>query len=313
MATFPRRFLPPMSILRTFETAARLQNFSAAASELGLTQSAVSRQIAVLEDMLGAEVFVRERRAVRLTQAGDAYARSVREALRIISGATVGFRANPAGGTLNLAILPTFGTRWLAPRLPAFIAAHPGVTVNLTTRLEPFDFSHDTVDAAVHFGRGEWSGARLEHLMHETVVPACSPALRQAHRFVEARDLLQAPLLHLYSRPDAWERWFQHHGVDAAQVHGMLLDQFAVAAQAAMSGLGVALLPEFLIAGELERGELVRAVDLPMQSAEAYYLAWPPARQDYPPLVNFRRWLRQAASADRLSAAPATAAAWTAS
>jgi len=293
MRTLSRRFLPPMSALAAFEAGARLQSFTAAAAELNLTQSAVSRQIRVLEEQLGAELFVRERQTVRLSAAGQAYAQEVRRALQLIATATLALRANPQGGTLNLAILPTFGTRWLAPRLPRFLAAHPGITINLSTRLAPFDFQSDPLDAAIHFGPPEWPGARLDFLMNETVVPACSPALRERLGLRSAADLLAAPLVHLVSRPDAWEHWLRAAGVPFTELHGMLVDQFAVAAQAAIAGLGVALLPSFLIDTELARGDLVLAVNQPQASTEAYHLAWPLSRAHYPPLVAFRQWLQQ--------------------
>jgi LysR family glycine cleavage system transcriptional activator len=281
-----------MAVLCAFEACARLQSFTAAATELNLTQSAVSRQIRMLEEMLGSQLFVRERQKVRLTVAGGAYAQEIRTALQRISTATLGFRANPQGGTLNLAILPTFGTRWLAPRLPAFTAANPGITINLTTRLVPFDFQAEAIDAAIHFGLPEWPGARLDFLMNETVVPACSRELLKKHRFKIPADLMKAPLLHLVSRPDAWEHWFKAMGVEVNEVQGMLVDQFAMAAQAAISGLGVALLPRFLIGDELERSDLVEAIEGPVESAQRYYLAWPPARETYPPLQSFRKWLQ---------------------
>jgi len=292
MAT-ARRFLPSMSLLRAFEAAARHQSFTAAAAELNLTQGAVSRQIRVLEELLGSDLFLRERQTVRLTAAGETYAREIREALKRISSATLSFRANPRGGTLNLAILPTFGTRWLAPRLPRFLSQNPGITINLTTRLAPFDFNLEQADAAIHFGGPDWPGAELELLMSETVVPACSGLLQEQYGFETPGDLLKAPLLHLVSRPDAWERWFEVNGALPEPLQGMLFDQFATAAQAAISGLGIALLPEFLIEDELRRGDLVRALDLPMQSTERYYLAWPSSRSSYWPLTVFRHWIVQ--------------------
>lgn len=297
---FPsRRFLPPMSLLCAFEAAARHQSFTAAATELHLTQSAVSRQIRALEERLGAELFVRERQTVRLSAAGQAYAEEIRGALMRISSATLGFRANPQGGSLNLAILPTFGTRWLAPRLPAFFDQHPGITINLTTRLSQFDFQLEAVDAAIHFGTPHWPGAELALLMSETVVPACSPALLARYRFAQPHDLLRAPLLHLASRPDAWPRWLASHQVERTDpdTQGMLFDQFATAAQAAVAGLGVALLPRFLMTHELQQGDLVQALPhVPeMESAERYYLAWPTNRSGYPPLQALRTWLVQAA------------------
>jgi LysR family glycine cleavage system transcriptional activator len=292
-----RRFLPSMSYLHAFEAAARRESFTAAAKELSLTQSAVSRQIRLLEEALGSPLFLRERQTVKLTVAGRAYAAEVRAALQRIATATLEFRANPDGGAFNLAILPTFGARWLAPRLPAFIAENPGVTLNLATRLGPFDFALDPLDAAIHFGEPEWPGAELEFLMSESVVPACSPATRERFAFAAPADLLAAPLLHLVSRPDAWERWFESHEVAHGGLRGMLFDQFATAAQAAIAGLGVALLPKFLIEAELARGQLVEAVDAPTESAGRYYLVWPANRAQHPPLQAFRRWIKAAAAA----------------
>jgi LysR family transcriptional regulator, glycine cleavage system transcriptional activator len=243
---------------------------------------------------------VRERQTVRLTTAGESYAGDVRAALQRVSSATLGFRANPQGGTLNLAILPTFGMRWLAPRLPGFTALHPGITLNLTTRLAQFDFQSDQVDAAIHYGLPHWPGAGLDFLMKEVVVPACSPALRKSHRLARPADLRKAPLLHVMSRPDAWARWFAAMEVPFSDAQGMLVDQFAVAAQAAISGLGVALLPRFLVESELARGDLVLAVDRPLETPESYYLAWPLQRENYPPLKAFRDWIRsQAGNAPR--------------
>ncbi|WP_454852613.1 LysR family transcriptional regulator [Rhizobium binxianense] len=287
----PRRFLPSISHLAAFEAVARTGSVTAAARELDLTQSAVSRQIRALEEQLGVELFLRERQTVRLTVAGDGYAREIREALRRISSASLSLRANPHGGTLNLAILPTFGTRWLAPRLGRFLAANPGVTINLVTRLSPFDFRLDSIDAAIHFGHPHWPGAELSFLMSERTIPACSPDFLKTHAIGGPEDLLRVPLLHLSTRPDAWERWFAGNDVAFESVHGMLFDQFATAAQAAIAGLGVALLPTFLIGDELRRGDLIAAVDGEMESRERYYLAFPPERADYAPLAAFRDWI----------------------
>jgi LysR family transcriptional regulator, glycine cleavage system transcriptional activator len=237
------------------------------------------------------ELFIRERQTMRLTLAGDSYAREIREALRRISSASLNLRANPHGGTLNLAVLPTFGTRWLVPRLPKFLRANPDVTVNLVTRLSPFDFRLDSIDAAIHFGPPHWPGAELNLLMSERTLPVCSAEFRNSYRVEAAADLLDVPLLHITTRPDAWETWFTANGVPFQSVHGMLFDQFAIAAQAAIAGLGVALLPTFLIQDELARGDLVAAVDQAIESADCYYLACPIERTDYPPLAAFRSWL----------------------
>ncbi len=295
----PRRFLPPLPWLAAFEAAARTGSVTAAAKELSLTQSAVSRQIRALEEQLGVELFHREKQTIRLTVGGEGYAREVRDALFKISSASLNLRANPFGGTLNLAILPTFGTRWLAPRLPSFLSQNPGITINLVTKITAFDFRLEPVDAAIHFGHPEWSSGELTLLRQEIVVPACSPHLRDQFAFTQASDVRKAPLLHLASRPDAWERWMIMNGVPPDSVHGMLFDQFATATQAAVAGVGVALLPKFLIEEELASGKLVCAIDLPMKSAEAYYLVWPSDRASHPPLQAFKTWILAETASER--------------
>src|SRR3546814_10699085 len=146
MNLIPRRFLPPTPLLYVFESAARTQNFTLAARELSLTQSAVSRQIRAVKELLGWPLFHREKQNGYLTLAGSAYAREVRDALNRIASATLGFRANPAGSSLRIAVLPLFGARWLVPRLPGFLAENRDISVNLVTRTTAFDFRLDTVD-----------------------------------------------------------------------------------------------------------------------------------------------------------------------
>ena len=287
----PRRFLPSINLLTAFEAAARHQSFTNASRELNLTQSAVSRQIRLLEEILGADLFVRERQVVRLTTAGEAYARVVRQALYQISGATLGFRANPHGLTLNLEVLPTFAERWLIPRLPEFNSAHPDIQINLTSRSTPFDFASSSADAAIHFGAMDWHGVIYQPLMGEVVLPVCSPDFARRHRISGPEDLVDLPLLHLVSRPDAWERWFETMRVSIPDLRGMLLDQFSSIGKAAVAGLGVGLLPTFLVESELEDGDLVNPLDLPVVSNERYNLAGPPKRADYPPLRLFQAWI----------------------
>jgi LysR family glycine cleavage system transcriptional activator len=293
-----RRFLPSISLLTAFEAAARSLSFTLAAQELDLTQSAVSRQIKALEEQLGVALFARERQKVRLTAAGETYVRDVRAALSTLASASIALHANPGGGMLDLAILPTFGARWLAPRLAGFLDRHPGITIHFSTRLKPFSFANEHFDAAVHFGRPDWPDTKAVFLMEETVIPACAPAFADRYGPETAAGLAEAPLIHLSSRPDAWRRWFTAHGLTPDLEAGMVFDQFATAAQAARHGLGVALLPEFLIERELAEGDLVPAMDAPQRSEEAYYLVCPNERAGYPPLVAFRQWLVAEAGGD---------------
>lgn len=292
----PRRFLPSLSLLAAFEAVSRLGSITAAAKELGLTQSAVSRQILALEEQLSVGLFIRERQTIKLSLAGDGYAREIREALRRISTASLNLRANPEGGSLNIAILPSFGSRWLVPRLAGFLNANPSISVNLLTRTSPFDFRLDSVDAAIHFGAPLWAGAELSYLMKERIIVASSPDFQSKQPSVTPSDLLSLPLLHLTTRPDAWEKWFFAHDVAFDNVHGMLFDQFNTVGEAAIAGLGCALLPSLLFETEFEQGRLVELITSNYASDDAYYLAYTNERSTYPPLVAFKEWLELEAS-----------------
>ena len=300
----PRRFMPPLPLLVAFEAAARTGSITQASQELSLTQSAVSRQVKALEEQLGVELFIRHRQKIRLTLGGEIYARDIRDALSKISSASLNPLANPGGETLTLAVPPTFGARWLTPRLPDFRERYPDISLNILSRLERFDFGKQVIDAAVHFGSKDWSGIEMELLRYESVIPVCSPALRARHRFEQPVQLREAPLLHLTTRPDAWEQWMRAYNVCDHAVRGMLFDQFNTLFEAAASGLGVALVPEFLARQDLDCGRIVPALPAPMTTREAYYLCWPEERGSYQPLVIFRHWLLEQIRLDRSKDTP---------
>ncbi len=286
----PRRFLPSISALLAFEAVARLGSATAAATELSLTQSAISRQLKTLEEQLDVALIARQGRQLTLTSAGQAYVVQVREILNRLAQASVSARTNPTGGTLNLAILPAFGMHWLAPRLRDFAQGHPEVTVNLSTRLRPFAIQDSSFDAAIHFGHEDWPGVRYLPLMPETVVPVCATDLLDAP-LAQAEDMLKLPLLHLETRPKGWARWLSALGVQADPPPGMVFDQFSTMAQAAIHGLGVALLPTFFAEPYLRDGQLALASAQTTQSIGSYYLVWPETRDDGAALISFRHWL----------------------
>jgi LysR family glycine cleavage system transcriptional activator len=280
-----RRLFPPMSALLAFDAVVRLGSFTAAARALDMTQGAVSRQVAALEGQLGAALLARGTRPVLPTAAGRSYALQVRTALQALETGARGLGAAPTDGVLRLAILPTFGTRWLMPRLPGFIRRHPEVTLQFTTRIGRFDMAAEGVDAAIHSGRAEWPGARLTLLMAERVRPMAAPALLAGRR---AGDLEGLALLGLATRPRGWAEWRAAQGLAPGPDPAQTFEQVATLAQAAAAGLGVALLPAFLIAPELQSGALVPAgPDAP--SGTGYYFAENP---DTPaPTALFRDWL----------------------
>ncbi len=290
---FRKSFLPPIAELLAFEATARHSSISRAAEELHLTQSAVSRQIRQLEGQVGMDLFHRVRQRVVLTDAGRIYAADVREVLQQLSEVTQKTMArSDGGGLLNLAVLSTFGTRWLIPRLVDFAARYPDVTVNIASRPEPFDFAQVPMDAAIHFGTPHWAGAVCEYLMHEKVVPLCSPGYQKQHGIRQIQDLSSVVLLQQTTRPAQWADWFEQVGAESTHaLRGPRFEQFAMIAQAAVSGLGVALLPRFLVENEITAGALVELFPHALTSTDAYYLVYPESRANAPLVQAFRDWL----------------------
>jgi LysR family transcriptional regulator, glycine cleavage system transcriptional activator len=300
----PRRYLPPIPALMALEAVDRLGTASAAAEELSLTQGAISRALQSLEQQLGVPLLTRERQRLRLTPAGQDYVAEVRKALHLLASASITLRANPTGGSLNLAILPAFGMHWLAPRLARFAQAHPEVTLNLSTRLRPFDFATTPFDAAVHYGRQDWPGVHYLKLMDEEVVAVAAPGFPS---LTAVTDILDQPLLQLESRPGDWGRWLAHHGAPGQRPSGMMFDQFATLTQGAIHGMGAALIPTFLIQRELSEGRLIPIFGAPVPALGSYYLVWPEARPDRAPLRSLRLWLEGEGSDPALTPEPAPA------
>ncbi len=296
-----RRRIPSIESLAAFEASARHLSFTRAAAALSLTQSAVSKQVGVLEDYLGVRLFNRVKKRISLTEAGQLYARQLTAGLDRLEHDTVSIMAHRGvGDVLELAVVPTFATRWLIPRLPDFQRRHPDVTVNLTTRAEAFLFTDAAFDAAIHAGSAVWPGATSTYLFGEEMIPVLAPALLQRQSVREPVDLAALPLLHQSARHDAWPRWFEAAGVaDVDAIGGSRFELFSMLAEAARAGLGVALVPHFLVQAELASGELVAPFDINVSSDMAYYLVCPDGRQDRAALQHFSAWLVGQADAYR--------------
>jgi LysR family transcriptional regulator, glycine cleavage system transcriptional activator len=289
------RTLPPIELLRAFEACARHLSVSRAAEELHLTQSAVSRQVAALEALLELKLFRRIHRRLTPTLAGAAYAPEVRAILSDLETATLELMAHGgAGGTLNLSVVPTFGTRWLVPRLPRFLAAHPNLMINLQnfeTRPRRLDFAAEHVHAAIWYGEAPWPGTQGLRLLDEQVVPVCAPQLVQSGTSAPSA-LGRYVLLQNTTRPRAWVEWLTAAGAKSVNgLRGPKFQHMAMIIEAAAVGLGVALAPRFMVADELAAGRLVVLCDYPLQSAKAYFLIYPDENQNLPSLRAFRDWL----------------------
>ncbi|MCP5340069.1 MAG: LysR family transcriptional regulator [Sinobacteraceae bacterium] len=293
-----RRKIPSTGSLTAFEAAARHQSYTKAAEELAVTPSAVCRQIASLEDFVGVRLFKRSRRGVMLTEAGLDYAMQVRSRLGEIERDALALMARGgSGGALELGVVPTFATKWLLPRLPSFQRIHPGIQIHLTARTRPFLFDETPFDAAIHAGVSAWPGTESRFLMAESLLPVCSPRLVRARRPFTRADWERHTLLQQSTRPYAWREWFAAHGLRIERdMAGPRLELFSMLAEAAIHGLGVALVPPFLIQQELAGGQLVPVAARPMPSGRSYFLIYPESKADGPALTVFAKWLHDEVS-----------------
>jgi DNA-binding transcriptional LysR family regulator len=287
-----RRKIPSTAALISFEAAARHESFTKAAQELSLTQGAVCRQIASLEDFLSVELFRRSRRGVKLTEAGLSYSRRVATQLDAVERDTLSVMGHTGANVIELAVVPTFGTQWLLPRLKDFQQRHPDVIVNLTNRTRPFLFADTDFDAAIYFGDANWSGTESHKLMGESPMPVCSPALLEGRDGLSPETIAEMPLLQQTTRPYAWRQWFNSQHLNIARdLTGPRYELFSMLAQAAMHDMGIALIPPFLIQRELAEKRLVIANRNALSSVKAYYLMIPERKVESASLKAFRDWL----------------------
>ncbi|MFD4836420.1 transcriptional regulator GcvA [Achromobacter sp. NPDC058515] len=294
------RSLPALVSLRAFEAAARRLSFSLAAQELFVTQSAVSHHIQRLEAELGVALFERRTRAVALTDAGQAYYQRVHAAFELLRQGTDDIRAPAAARhTLRIGLLASFATRWLAPRLPAFAAAHPDIDLQLQPDIGLADVAGGEVDAAIRYGRGVWPGVRARLLMTERLSVVCAPSLIAGKKRPRTpEDLLRHPLLASHAKqPFEWDAWARLHGLDLGRARTVRLHDYNIVVEAALAGQGLAMGRHRLIAAQLASGALVEA--LPGASLEDPRIGWwfvTPRGAQSEPLQALQEWLARAAA-----------------
>lgn len=260
---------------------------------MSLTQSAVSRQVQTLEALLGVALFQRVGRRVLLTDVGRMYLRELSGPLERIRNATlqaIAFQAG--GGALHLAVLPTFGSKWLMPRIPNFYAKHPEVSIHVHSRTW-LDLDGSGMDAAIFVGDGQWPNTVAYPLVEEELVPVIGSRAARLKKIHTVTDLLRYPLLQIASRPTVWKDWFVKNGYgDELRNFGPHFELTSHLIQAVSAGMGIGLLPRVLVEDELKAGSLV----VPLKTARylsgnSYYLVVPTARETYPPFTLFRDWL----------------------
>lgn len=266
----------PLNPIRAFSVAARHKTFTAAAKELGVSQVAVSRQIATLENYLDVKLFERGTRSAKLTDVGRAFGLEVVGLFDELERAAQRLMRQETESTINLRVHPTFAQLWLMPRLGRFRAEFPGTRVRFDTRVEPLDFRGTHLDVAVQLGAGDWRDAKARKLFDETVDVVCSPGYLDGLPDLAApRDVAGAELLHARYRRRAWEFWAQARGVDLDCSAGMEFDSSILTLAAAEHGFGLAIGQLPLIDGLLRDGRLVCPLRRPVPTGAAFWVTWP--------------------------------------
>ncbi len=286
---------PPLNALRTFECAGRHLSFVHAAEELNVTPGAVSRQVKVLEEWLGAPLFRRRHKQVLLTALGRNYLQAVSEPLERIASATERARRQDAERPIAICCYPTFALRWLVPRWGHFYDRHPEIDVQLTTTLQPVDFSRGDVDAAILVGEGpeSWPGLEAVKLVDVDLLPVCSPQLCEGDDALwKPEDLSRFALLHGSPRREDWQRWLAHadvRGVDPDA--GVTFDSLNLSIQAAVEGLGVAIAIKALVTEDLAAKRLVQPFGPVRRSGRPFFMVFPPDRLRNRRLRAFIDWV----------------------
>ena len=284
--------LPPLSAIRAFEAAARHGSFTKAAEELGMTQAAVSYQVKLLEDRLGAPLFLRQARRVVLSETGRRLAPPVTEAFQRLQAAFAATRETNER-VLSVTVIQSFATSWLVPRLGTFQMAHPDIAVRVDASGRIVDLAREDIDVGIRTGSGDWPGLKAHLLMPSEFTPLCSPEfLARSGPLASPADLLKLPLLDW--RDPWWRQWFALAGVPDPQPAAPAMievDSQVMLGRAALVGQGVAILTPAYFAAELADGRLVQPFALTGRSESSFWLVYLQERQNAPKIRAFRDWM----------------------
>ncbi len=291
-----RKVLPPVNSLIAFEAAARHLNFTYAAKELDVTQAAVSRQIKVLEDHLGTQVFERLSRGLKLTPQGLQLHQSVTMGLTHIASTVAQLGRTRRPGELTVSTSVPFANYWLMSRITKFRAAHPGIDLRLVASSPVLDLASAGIDVAIRYGHGKWTGADAVHLLDNEVFPVCAPSyMKDRSRFEKPGELLDETLLHLVELDRnwvTWDSWLEALEVDGSPAkRGLEFDSYLVLTQAVLDGQGIALGGGQLAGNFLASGALIRPIDATMRSEQAFYILTPKDIPQTPQAQLFNRWI----------------------
>ena len=285
--------LPSLNALKAFEAAGRLLSVTAAADALAVTPSAISRQVRQPEEDLDLLLFRRSRTGLVLTEAGTALLAGLSDGFQRIALAVDAVRPRPEGRVVTVSMLSTFAMRWLLPRLGTFNEAHPDIEVRLSTSVDLVDLARGDIDCAIRFGRGDWPGLIADRLFADRLTAVCSPALlAKGPRLETPEDLRAHTLLHARLRADHWRIWLHAAGIDDLDPRaGPVFETRNFVIQAALQGLGVAVIDPALVGEELASGRLVQPFPRILALEGAYFLVRHPLKAKLKRVAAFREWL----------------------
>ncbi|GAB4398792.1 MAG: transcriptional regulator GcvA [Rhodoferax sp.] len=293
-----RRICPSIQELQAFDAVARHLNMTHAAEELCVTQGAVSKHILRLEEWLGVRLFERVKQRLVLTPPAKTYLALIRPSLAALEAASLKLRtAGQDQATLQLACVPTFCAKWLLPRLPTFLQTHPEVKISFT----PFSsaFGQGPADDAlvtIRYGEGVWAHTCADYLTGRNLLLVGAPQI--AGQIRDPQDLKHCGLLHHTSLPHVWENWRRANGDLPMNAYaGMRFEQFSLLIEAAVAGLGVALVPACLIQPEIADGRLATVSNSTIDGWKGYYLCYPPDMQHRHDLAALRDWMLEQVAA----------------
>ncbi|WP_322028406.1 LysR family transcriptional regulator [Paraburkholderia sp. J76] len=286
----------PLNALRAFESSARHLSFTRAASELNVTQAAVSQQVRMLEERLGATLFKRLPRGLAITDEGLALRPVLTDAFDRIEAVLRQFEGGHFHEVLTVGAVGTFAVGWLMPRLKSFHDAHPFVELRIMTNNNLVDLAGEGLDFAIRFGDGTWPGSRAAKLFDAPLAALCTPDIAQ--RLHSAADLANEKLLRSY-RADDWALWFKAAGLAPRPVRGPVFDSSRLMVEAAMQGAGIALAPVSMFERDLAAARLVRPFDIEVQ-AGSYWLTSQKGKTATPAMRAFNQWIvKEAGSGER--------------
>lgn len=291
--------IPPLSALQSFEAIARRRSFALAAAELHLTPSAVSHQMARLEELLGIRLLERSARGVELTPAGRAYLQRVAGALGAINAATDDLR-HGVQDTLYVHCSPSVASLWLMPRLTRFTQNHADIQLVLSASHVHSDFQVGQVDIDIRYGLPQWPDLEIEPLFTERIVPLASPGFVQMHDLRTPADLLRVPLIQSSVSVVQWPDWFARHGRDVGhpERYALRFDRAMVSLDAAIQGMGVALESTTVAQPHLEAGRLKPVFRAEWHvEVQAHFAVYPARHASRPPVRLFLDWLHREAGA----------------